>query len=188
MPNPRRVRRLGDGLLEQIVDRPERTLRRRRARLQARQIEHVLDQPAQPRDLDSDRLEQPGAIVARQVELRALEPVDRGAHRRERRAEVVRDGVEDDRLDRVRAAEPSRPLAARRRHLAAPGLQPRTASARSGPLRRARSRRAHGSRRAAPPAAARQRHRRAALPLARAAQPRQRAGVRAWRAHSPRPR
>ena len=85
-------------------------MRRGGAGLQARQVEQVADEADQPVDLESDRLEQAGAIVGVERELAALEAVHGRRDRCERRSQVVRHALEHRGLDGVRLLESVDPL------------------------------------------------------------------------------
>ena len=91
------VERLGD----ELVDRPELGRRRCRVRLQARELEQVRHEPFEPPGLDVDRLDELGAVELVELELFGAKPVRRCPDRRERRAKVVRDRLQDGRLDGV---------------------------------------------------------------------------------------
>ena len=92
---------LVERLRDELVDGPQLRPRVGGARLEAREVEKVLDEPLQPSVLGANRLEERAAIVVRQRELAALEAVERLLDRRERRSQVVRDGLDHGRLDGV---------------------------------------------------------------------------------------
>ncbi len=100
-----RVGELVHRLREQLVRCPELGTRYRRPGLQPREIEEVLDEPLQAHVLRADRLQQLDPVLVGQGQLAALEPVERLLDRGQRRAQIVRDGLDDGGLDRVATSE-----------------------------------------------------------------------------------
>ena len=96
---------LVERLRDELLGRPELGPRLGGARLEAGEVEKVLDEPLEPAVLGADRLEERGAVVVGQRELAALEAVESLLDRRERSPQVVRDRLDDGRLDDVAAPE-----------------------------------------------------------------------------------
>ena len=78
-----------DRLQDEIVERPHLALRRSGARLEARQIEEVGDEPVQAARLELDRLEQVVAVVVGEAERPVAQSADGGRDAGQRRAEIV---------------------------------------------------------------------------------------------------
>jgi hypothetical protein len=106
-PDPLRARADGlDGSADHLLDRGPVAPRRRRPGLEARQVEQLLHQAREPGALADDRGGQLAAVVG--GEARRAERLGRRDHRRQRRAQVVRDGAQDRRLELVRAPQRGR--------------------------------------------------------------------------------
>src|SRR5213078_27177 len=101
--------RLGAKLLErrheQGIDRPELGPAPGWARLEPRQVEQVVDEALEPAQLEPDRLEEFFALFSAEPKRRVVQAFAGSPDRGQRRAEVVADGVQDGRLDRVALAK-----------------------------------------------------------------------------------
>ena len=93
------------GLAHELVERPDLRLRLGAARLEAREVEQVADEPGEPLGVDGDRVEELAAVLVGEDERLAAQRADRRRDPGQRRAEVVRDGAEQRRLDEVAAAQ-----------------------------------------------------------------------------------
>ena len=96
---------LVERLRDELFGSPELGSRSGRAGLKAREIEEVLDEALQPHVLDANRLEQRLAILVGQLEVVALEPVERLLDRRERGPQVVRHRLDHRCLDGIATPE-----------------------------------------------------------------------------------
>ena len=86
-----------------LVERTPVGVRVGAARLEAREVEQVLDEPRQARALGLDHRDELAPLDFAQG--RRVEPARRGRDRGERRAQVVRDRPQHRRLDHVAAAQ-----------------------------------------------------------------------------------
>ena len=101
LPPVDRVNRLPN----EIHQIPCLSLRRSRACLQPGQIEQIADQAGEPARLELDRLEQVLAVGAAQAQFRSQKRADRRPDAGQRRAQIVRHGPQQRRLDQVAAPE-----------------------------------------------------------------------------------
>ena len=91
--------------LGQRIGRPDGLRGSGRPCLKARQIEHVLDVSLEPLELVSNRFQKLRPLCAVQRDRLALKPVEGGLDRCERRAQVMRNGLDHRSLDRVRSSQ-----------------------------------------------------------------------------------
>jgi hypothetical protein len=89
--------------LDEQIDRPGLGPAKRRAGLEAREVEQVVDEALESPDLDPDRLEELVPVGIGELERR--EALARRADCRQRRAQVVADRAENRRLRSVALAE-----------------------------------------------------------------------------------
>jgi len=94
-----------DHPLDELLRRPELRMRGRDSALEARQVEQVPDDAVETVRLTPDSGDELDAIFVRETQLRIGETGCRGHDRRQRGAQVVRDGVQNGGLDGVAPPE-----------------------------------------------------------------------------------